>query len=736
MASRSLRLAAFISFLHFALPLGVFAQGVTPQERPTLSAVRLNPDGRITVDGKLDEPSWQQAQPVTNFIQQDPANGEASSERTELRILFDRDNLYIGVECFDSDPAGLLFNQMLRDGSLDGDDRFMWVLDSYNTQQGAYYFEINPAGAMGDALVVPAQGGNFGSALNRAWDGIWLARVQRHQQGWTAEIQIPFKTLNFDPGADSWGANFQRTIRRKNEEAFWSGFGRNQGLLGLTSEGRLTGITDVTQGAGLDVKPYLIGTWRQVPGSRSPSTTKGTGGVDFFYNLTPQLKVNLTVNTDFAQTEVDDRQVNLMRFGLFFPEKREFFLEGARYFDFSREPNGTLSEFFSRRIGLDQNGQPQKIDYGVKLSGQVGRYDLGLIQARTAAERGLPGEDFTVFRPQRRLMRQSSVGLLYTRLLTRDSNLPVRQTFGADFEFGTSRFRGSQNFQVAGHFAKTPNPLKPGNDNAYGWRVNYPNDLLNMRFVYRTIEPNHDPAIGYTDRTGYHAGFAVFRFAPRPKNSRVIRQVAIQFTSQLYTDMRYARTDSQHRVTPIEITFQSGDRASILLSREYDLLDKDFQISRGITLPGRHHYSWNRYEVNLTTANRRTVSTRTNLELGTFYSGHRRDFSTTVNLRVHRGLSGALTGQFNRIELLEGNFSTKILRAVVNTQFSPWMSLANNIQYDTASRVLGWQFRFRWIVQPGNDIYFVALNNWLDTGPHLTALDRSTTAKIVYTRRF
>jgi hypothetical protein len=725
-----------LSLLSFGLATLLFAQGVTSQERPTFSAVRLDPDDRIAVDGKLDEGSWQRTAPTTQFTQQDPANGEASSERTELRIIFDRDNLYIGVECFDSQPAGLLFNQMMRDGALDGDDRFMWVLDSYNTQQSAYYFEINPAGAMGDALVVPAQGGLFGSVLNRAWDGIWLARVQRHAQGWTAEIQIPFKTLNFDPGAESWGANFQRTIRRKNEEVFWSGFARNQGLLSLANEGGLTGISDVSQGAGLDVKPYLVGSYRNIPGNASPTTTKGTGGIDFFYNVTPQLKANLTINTDFAQTEVDDRQVNLTRFGVFFPEKREFFLEGSRYFDFSREPNNTLSEFFSRRIGLDENGQPQKVDYGVKLSGQVGPYDLGFIQARTAAERGLYGEDFTVFRPQRRLMRQSSVGLLYTRRSTRDSNIPVRQSVGADFELGTSRFRGSQNFQVAGHYARTPNPLKPGHDAAYGWRVSYPNDLLSTRIVYRAIEPNHDPAVGYRDRTGYHAAFGVFRLAPRPKNSRLIRQIATQLTSQLYTDMNYARTDSQYRWIPLEVTFQSGDRIFFQLGRDYDRLDEDFQIGKGVTLPGGNHYSWQRYELNLTTANRRTVSTSTRLDFGSFYSGHRRDFSSTMNLRIRRGLSATLTSQFNRIELLEGNFSTKILRAVVNTQFSPFMSLANNIQYDTASRVLGWQFRFRWIVRPGNDIYFVALNNWLDTGPHLTALDRTATAKIVYTQRF
>jgi len=200
--------------------------------------------------------------------------------------------------------------------------------------------------------------------------------------------------------------------------------------------------------------------------------------------------------------------------------------------------------------------------------------------------------------------------------------------------------------------------------------------------------------------------------------------------------MKYARIDSQNRWQPIEITFQSGDRVSMWLSKEYDRLDEDFQISKGVTLPAGSHYSWNRYQINLSTANRRMVSTDTDFRWGTFYSGHRREISGTLNLRVRRGLSAALVSEFNRIELREGSFSTKILRAVVNTQFNPFISLANNVQYDTNSRVLGWQIRFRWIVHPGNDIYFVALNNWKDNGPHIVALDRNMTAKIVYTQRF
>jgi hypothetical protein len=680
--------------------------------------------------------AWRRAEPITNFVQQEPANGESATERTEVRIVFDKDYLYIAADCLDANPSDLIANQLVRDGALDGDDRFAWVLDPYYNQRTGYFFEINPAGAMGDALLAPAQGSTFGAAQNRAWDGIWLARVRRHERGWSAEIQLPFKTLNFDPNASAWGANFQRTIRRKNEEAFWTGFARNEGLLTLAAEGRLVGITEASQGAGLDIKPYVLGTYKESPGRGVSSTTKGTGGLDLFYNLTPQLKANLTINTDFAQTEVDDRQVNLTRFPLFFPEKRDFFLEAAGNFDFSRENSNTITPFFSRRIGLDENGNPQKIDYGVKLSGQAGKYDLGLLQVRTARDHGLAGEDFTVFRPKRRFLTQSYVGAIYTRRAARESNASTKQTFGTDFELATNQFRGSQNLQFVGYFIKTPDPVKKGDDDAYGFRLNYPNDKWNARVVFRNIGANFDPSVGFIERKNYQKITEYVRFAPRPKNSRFIRQVGMNIFFDTFMDSDFRLLTRELRFVPLELTMQSGDTALFYISRWYDRPEEDFTISKGITLPREIEYRYTRARLTLTTANYRKVAVLSDLDIGGFYNGHRRDFSTTVTLRPRRGLSTALTGQFNRVELTVGEFSTRILRAVVNTQFNPWISVANNVQYDSVSRVLGWQFRFRWILQPGNDIHFVVLNNWLDTGTQRITLDRSATVKVSYTQRF
>ncbi len=707
--------------------------------RPVVQALRLNPDEKITIDGRLEETPWTRAIPAAGFKQFEPRNGEPGTERTEIRIAFDRDNLYIGGEFYDSDPRGMLGNQMVRDGVLGADDRFIWVLDPFNDSLSGYYFEINPAGAMGDAQLVPAiGGGNFGVTQNRAWDGIWMARVRRHEQGWTVEVQIPFRTLNFDPNGHEWGANFQRTVRRKNEETFWSGWGRNQGIYSLAFAGHIEGISDVSQGHGIDIKPYLLGNYTAVPGS---STYKANEGIDFSYSLTPQIKANFTINTDFAQTEVDDRQVNLTRFPLFFPEKRDFFLESSGNFDFGREQASNLSAFFSRRIGLDETtGRPQKIDYGIKVGGRAGQYNLGLMQVRTGIQSRSAGEDFTVFRPKRLFWRQSYAGLMYTRRAARDSSVPDRHSVGGDFQLATARFRGNKNLQFGGWFIKTPNAAKGNDNSASGWRLNYPNDRWALQMAYKFFQKNVDPAVGFTEQVDYQKWTPGIGFNPRPKNNPYVRQIFIDSRIELFTDMAGRWVERTYFLTPIRVDFHSGDNASFRAEPSYIYLQEDFRIRTGaktnITLPKGNDYQFTRYTFQVSAANRRMISGNGSVAVGTFYSGHRRDLSATLNLRPRRGLLATFIGTFNRVELPEGKFSTKILRALVNTQFSPFISVSNNIQYDSVSRLLGWQTRFRWIVKPGNDLYFVWLNNWTDTGTQLTTTDRSAAMKLVYTYRF
>ena len=688
------------------------------------------------MDGLLNELIWERAIPATDFIQQDPDLGQPATERTEVRFAFNRTALYMGVTCYDAEPDNLKGNNMSRDGSLAADDRFMWAFDPFLDGRSGYSFEMNPSGAMADSLLVQSFSAAGGAIRN--WDGIWNAKVHKSDIGWTIEIEIPFRTLNFDPNAPAWGANFQRTVRRKNEESLWTGWLRNQRLIQMSNAGLLEGISDVSQGVGLDIQPYTTGSYIDAKGRGLGSNFEGDGGVDFNYNITPQLKGNLTINTDFAETEVDQRRVNLTRFPLFFPERRGFFLDGATFFEFARElpTSNAIRPFFSRQIGLDANGQPQRIDYGAKLTGQIGPYDLGLIQMRTARSDRLIGEDFTVLRAKRRLFLVSYAGLLYTRRAGRHANAPDRHTLGIDFSLGTTRLRGSQNLELSGYYLWTKQTGSEKDTAAFGFRVDYPNSFWDAQVSVREIQRGYDPAVGFVNRRGVRTYNPILMITPRPQDSRV-RNYLFGAGLELLTDTENQLLTRSLNLRLFRVNFQSGDTFLFNIAPTFERLERDFEISQGVLLPHGSTYNFTRYTVQAATATRRVVSVTTRYQNGTFYSGHRRDFVLNIGLRPRAGVRVNLNNEWSRVELPEGNFSTSVLRLVADNQFGPWISVANNVQYDSVTRILGWQSRFRWIVRPGNNIYFVYIHNWIDELVRgRSTLDRSAAAKIIYTHSF
>ena len=316
-------LPLLLIFFGQTTPQATAQEGLTGfEDRRVMVAARLEPGENIDLDGILDEAAWERAEPAADFVQIDPNNGAAPTEPTEVYILFSENSMYMGVVAYDSEPDELRGNTMLRDEFLGADDRFMWIFDTYLDERSGYFFEMNPSGAMGDSLIGGGgDRGGFGGGA-RAWDGIWDAQVRRSEIGWVIEIEMPFRTLNFDPNSQAWGINFQRTVRRKNEETIWNGYGRNDGgLRRMTNAGLIVGMTEISQGVGLDVRPYLTGRAKSSPGRGTDASYTGDTGIDFVYNVTPSLRANFTVNTDFAETEVDDRQVNLTRFSLRFPKK-------------------------------------------------------------------------------------------------------------------------------------------------------------------------------------------------------------------------------------------------------------------------------------------------------------------------------------------------------------------------------------------------------------------------------
>ena len=734
----------------FTVEVPAGSASTSPDERRTMAAVRMTSDESITLDGRLDEGVWMRAVPATNFRQRDPDNGAPATEQTEVRFVYDNDKLYMGVTLFDSDPDELIYYQMGRDGGLQADDKLQWAIDTFNDGQSAYWWEMNPLGSMSDAL----RGAN--NLNNRRWDGIWDARTTRSDIGWTIEMEVPFRTMNFNLNADGWGVNFQRTVARKNESTLWMGWPRNQGLNRMSNAGLLTGIQNVSQGRGLDIKPYVVGTSESFPGREdSAGHTDAQVGADLFYNITPSLRGNLTVNTDFAQAQVDARQTNLTRFSLLFPEQRDFFLDGSLFFDFVSAPGGggfgggsggeTLIPFQSRRIGLGEDNAPQRINFGGKLTGQAGAFDVGVLQVQTGDESGDDGgslgEDFTVVRLKRRMFRESFVGGMYTLRHTRNGGLADRQTIGVDMRLATSNFRGSDNLNATGYFLRTSNALDTvGKNAAFGAEVSYPNDLWSLRAGYQEIQENYEAATGFTRRTGFRLLSQRVSFIPRPRQHPWIRAFRFAADVKVFLD-----PDDNNRlltrevdVTAFQLFSHRQELVEFHVLPTYERLEGAFEIEDGVILPAFSEYSFTRYRIRARSDRRKPISIEPEVEWGEFFSGDRLRLNTTLNYRAAAGHFYEFSHEWNRVSLAQGEFTTTLYRAMFETQFNPRISLVNNVQYDTQSAIVGWQARFRWIVRPGNDFYFVYINNWLDdpvTG-RLHTLDRRLSTKLLYTHRF
>jgi hypothetical protein len=608
----------------------------------------------------------------------------------------------------------------------------MWTMDPFLDQQNGYFFEMNPSGLMADSLLSPAGG-------NRDWDGIWNARVRRSEIGWTLEIEIPFRTISFDPNAPGWGINFQRTIRRKNEENLWTGYLRNQGLRRLEYGGLLTGITDVSKGAGLDVSPYVAASAFDAPGADEPVSLEATrdAGIDLSYSVTPSLRAKLTVNTDFAETEVDQRLVNLTRFPLLFPEKRAFFLDGATLFNFYAGFT-PVRPFFSRRIGLDDEGLPRPILLGGKLIGQAGAEDIGLMYVRTDQTENGAGEDFLVGRLRHRFWGQSSIGAIYTGRNTRDATSEALHTAGVDFRLATSTFRGTENLDLSGFFTWNTNLFDTGENVAHGIRVGLPNDPWDVSFSVETLGENVNPAVGFVARTGFRDYNPRITFSPRPENHSWIRRFEFAFVADFITDMdnRTLTNDVRWRVFGVETHTQESFSFSVL--PQYERLEEDFEISDGIVLPESQESTFTRFVVEGQTANRRLIATNMSYEWGRFFTGHRREFIASANIRPRRGVRLQLEGEWNDVSLAEGRFDTQVYRVISDTQFNPWIYVVNTLQYDSVSNAVGWQARFRWTLTPGTDLFVVYTHNWVNEPvlDRFMTQDRRAATKLVYTHRF
>ena len=756
--------------------------GTDASSLPSLIAHR--PTGALTInlDGRIEESVWMDATPITDFTQQDPVEGATPSEETEIRVVYDDDNLYIGVIIYD-DPDGILAFQRERDASLGTDDRFMWILDTFRDGRTGYFFEINAAGLMGDGVIAGGgggrgRGGGGGGGANKAWDGIWEAQTFIRPDGWSAEIQIPFRTLNFNPDQDEWGINFQRTIRRRNEEIMWRGYRRSEGLRNPVFAGRLTGLQGMSQGLGLEAVPSAIANYKNVPTNVDPTTFPSDVSLDVNYSVTSSLRASVSLNTDFAEVESDERRVNLTRFPLRLSERRDFFLEGSGVFSFA--PRSGPSPFYSRNIGLS-SGEPIPITYGTRLTGQAGAFELGFYQIATANHEYLdqinevdvtvPSEHFTVARVKRKLWEQSAIGAIYTRRGTSvdpTGFAPIDQhTAGVDVDFRTRHFLGNKNLELEAFVAWNSNPhattdpewqeLGADDLTSHGLRISYPNDVWTAHVSYRQFGNWYDPAVGFVTRNNFRRLEPRVGWAPRTPSISWLRRMdfSVQFREQVSLSSAFPGDDPQllpgaggteerqWEFNLLGLDFESGDGFDIKATQTYEYLDRTFSPSDGVVVTPGDYTIWE-YAVSGRTAGRRRVSLFGGTTVGGYWNGNRQSYFARASFRPNPGWTLSTNFSYNDVQMPDGDFTLSLYEVEADWNPSPWVSITGQTQYDDVSEIVGLFARLRWIVNPGNDVYVVYSHNWrrealdiLDPDNHTyNTLSRGGSIKVNYTYRF
>ena len=695
--------------------------------QPMVKAIRISTPP--VIDGYVKEEVWNEAFLVNEFYQREPNEGEPVSERTEMLICYDASNIYFAMRCWD-DPKKITAKEMARDVSLGKDDRVQIIIDTYLDHRNGYWFQIGPRGSIGDAIV-----SENGAVLNKQWDGLWTGKAKILDYGWEAEIAIPFKTLGFDKENRQWGLKLIRNIVNKLETDYWPVANLNALKFQVSDAGILDGIENITQGVGLDISPYLVTGFDTKEGEKTD--LKLTGGVDLYYQITPSLKSSLSINTDFAETEVDDRQINLTRFSLHYPEKRDFFLDGANYFQFGIQGDDTspvansLIPFFSRRMGLDSLGGPIPINVGAKLHGQANNWNIGMMYINDARDNG--PNNFSVARISHNLGKQSSIGIIGTfgNAVGQETNLVA----GADLKLSTSTFQGNKNVSFFLFGLKSNTEGKDSDDAAWGAQVVYPNDLIHARLGFHQIQKNFVAGVGFVPRSNINESYGELKFGPRP-NKWGIMQFESGGEFDYITNIGSGELETREiKLQPLGIRFLSGEELKYSISNTYELLTEDFNIFEDFIIP-TGTYEWWQHEISLETKGARNIWGEAEYGFGNFFNGKRKDIKVQANWKVAVPffLGGTITR--NIVDLPEGKFTANIYQLNTNILFSPDITLYNYFQYDNASKSAGWQSRFQWILKPGNEIILVWTSNFLKPDGNFYMDESAARLKLKYNIRF
>lgn len=678
-----------------------------------LKAVRAGHGPKI--DGDLSDAVWQSALPFLDFRMAEPKPDWEPTEKTELRILYDNANLYIGILCRDGDPGRIAANTMAHDaGTQDfgmhygyspdssSDDIIRVLIDPFQDKRTAYVFSINPLGGRAEGLA-------YSGSTSMNWDGIWEGKSRISGDGWSAEFRIPFKTISFKPGLSAWGLNVERVIARKQETIRLSGTGRDSFFANPMEAARLTGIENIEQGKGITFRPYGLGSvQKNGPAIRPSHDWNMEGGFDLYKSFTPNLVGVVSCNMDFAETEADERRINLTRFPLFFPEKRMFFLEGSENFSFSSSVS--FMPFFSRRIGLSE-GRQIPVLFGTKLYGKVGDTNISVLDVQTGRHEGMEGCNLFAARVTQNIFAQSRVGWI----LTNGSQTGEKNTLaGMDFNYSSSKFLGDKNIMLASWMAYNWNEKKGGRHHGFGFRGDYPNDLWDVQTTYAYYGESLDPGLGYMMRQGVQTAFARVSFQPRPVKGflgRVIRQFFFEAVTDNYWDLSGNLETSELSITPVSLRTESGERLAFEIKSTRDILPCDFEVSRGVVLPARD-YNFTNFELELGTAAHRPAVMDVGYAFGEFYSGRYDDLDIGLTLKFKGYANLSIDTCFIRGRLPQGNFKENVYQIKADLFLSPDLGFMNYVQYDSVSRELGWSTRLRWQISPGNEIYLVYNKSW------------------------
>jgi hypothetical protein len=700
--------------------------GNQPIATPSAKAIRISTPP--TIDGHINEPVWDQAYKIDQFVQREPYPGEPTSEKTIVSVCYDNNFLYFAVKCYD-DPKKITAKEMARDVSLGNDDRVQIILDTYLDHRNGYWFQIGPRGSIGDALI-----SENGASMNKEWDALWTGKASINSEGWEAELAIPFKTIGFDPKKTVWGMKLIRNIKRKLEASYWPVANLNTYRFQISDSGLLEGLEGISQGIGLDLSPYLIGGMNTLRGEKNKYHFDG--GLDMFYQITPSLKASLSINTDFAETEVDDRQINLTRFSLYFPEKRDFFLDGSNYFKFGIEGDdinpyrNSVAPFFSRRLGLDNNGNMLPVNYAAKITGQQKNWNIGMMYISDQRDYG--NSNLAVGRISHNLGKQSSVGFIGTwgNALSTIEN----KVGGFDLKLATSHFQKNKNlaFTLFGLISDT-REVK-GNNTSWGADLSYPNDYLTLSLGHFEIAENFFAGIGFVPRNNIKTSYGNFSLGPRP-NKYGILQLKTGAGFSYVTNFDNQLVTRELKFSPLGIRFKSGEELYYTINQQYELLTKDFPIFSGFIIPKDDYTFWYQ-NIQLLTAGSRNLAGSASFGKGDFYNGNKRDLKLAVNYKVAVPLYIGGTYTQNHVSLPEGDFTTEIYQMNMNILVSPSITLYNYFQYDNASERMGWQSRFQWILKPGNEIILAWTSGWTRPESRWSMSDSALRLKLKYNIRF